>query len=144
MRVLFDVNILLDVLLNRSPWVTDSSSVWALNDQKRIEGYVAASTFTDIFYIARRIKDIPTAFQSIRICIDAFDICSVEQSTIALASNLPDNDFEDNVLIACAALSHMDAIVTRNTADFRNASTAVYTPTALLDLFQGEQDAKES
>lgn len=33
MRVLFDTNVLLDVLLNRDPWITESSAVWQANDE---------------------------------------------------------------------------------------------------------------
>lgn len=144
MRVLFDANVLLDVLLNRQPWSLDSSAVWTLSDEKQIDGYIAASTFTDIYYIARRIKDIPSAFQAIQICLTAFDICTVDKSTIMQAHALPGNDFEDNVLTACATLSSMDAIVTRNPNDFQNASMPVYTPTSLLELFQENEDVEEA
>lgn len=144
MRVLFDANVLLDVLLNRQPWVVDSSAVWTLNDKKTIEGFIAASTFTDIFYIARRIKDIPSALQAIQVCIAGFEICTVDKSTIIQANALPGTDFEDNVLIACASLAQMDAIVTRNPADFQSASMPIYTPTSLLQLQQSADDAEEA
>jgi predicted nucleic acid-binding protein len=28
MKILIDTNIILDVLLNRAPWVTDSQAIW--------------------------------------------------------------------------------------------------------------------
>lgn len=135
MRVLFDANILLDVLLNRQPWVAESSELWKLNDDDTIHGYIAASTFTDIYYIARRIQDIPTALQAIQICLTAFDVCAVDKLTIVNAYAQPGSDFEDNVLIACAAQSGMDAFVTRNPSDFQHATTSIYTPSDLLSLF---------
>lgn len=85
MRVLFDTNILLDVLLNRQPFVIDSSAVWALNDEGKIDGFIAASTFTDIYYIARRLKDAAVALEAIQICFTAFDICSIDRATIIQA-----------------------------------------------------------
>jgi len=135
MHVLFDTNILLDVLLNRQPWAVESSELWRLNDANTIDGYIAASTFTDIYYIARRIKDAPTALQAVQICLAAFDVCPVDKLTITDAYSLSGSDFEDNVLIACATLSNMDAIVTRNPSDFQHASTSIYTPADLLLLF---------
>ena len=57
MRVLLDTNILLDVLLDRAPFVTDSSAIWAACDGGRLVGVLPASTLTDIFYIARRVTD---------------------------------------------------------------------------------------
>lgn len=35
MRILFDTSIVLDVLLNRQPWVQDSSALWQTNDEDR-------------------------------------------------------------------------------------------------------------
>jgi predicted nucleic acid-binding protein len=49
MRVLLDTNVVLDVLLNRQPWVNDAAAVWQANDDGRVIVYLAASTFTDIF-----------------------------------------------------------------------------------------------
>lgn len=144
MRVLFDASILLDVLLNRQPWAVESSELWTLNDENAIDGYIAASTFTDIFYIARRIKDIPTALQAIQICLSAFDVCTIDKLTIVEAYSQSGSDFEDNVLIACATQSNMDAIVTRNPSDFQHASTSVYAPADLLALFpQDESDESD-
>ena len=52
MHVLLDTNVVLDVLLKRAPWVTESMAVWQANDEGRIVGNVLASAITDIFYIA--------------------------------------------------------------------------------------------
>jgi hypothetical protein len=49
MNVLIDTNILLDVLLKRSPWSTESSAIWQACDNGRIVGDLPASTLTDIF-----------------------------------------------------------------------------------------------
>jgi predicted nucleic acid-binding protein len=57
MRVLLDTNVVLDVLLNRDPWVQDSAAVWQASDQGRIVGHVVASTITTVFYVARRLAD---------------------------------------------------------------------------------------
>lgn len=55
MRILIDTNVLLDVLLSRDPWVTDAARLWAIIETGKVAGYVCASTFTDIFYVARRL-----------------------------------------------------------------------------------------
>lgn len=132
MRVLLDTNIVLDVLLNRAPWVTDSSAIWTAYDQRRITGYVPASAMTDIFYIARRMVDVPTARVAVGLCLSTFEICPVDRQTLEQATTLPGSGFEDNVQIACALLASVDAIVTRNPADFAAATVPVLTPPALL------------
>jgi predicted nucleic acid-binding protein len=132
MRILLDTNILLDVLLDRAPFVTDSSAIWAACDAGRIVGYIPASTLTDIFYIARRAADVPTARIAVGLCLAAFEIAPVARQTLEQAAMLPGNDFEDNVQITCAMIARLDAIVTRNPGDFAHASIPVLTPPVLV------------
>jgi predicted nucleic acid-binding protein len=132
MRVLLDTNILLDVLLDRAPWVTESSAVWEACDDGRLTGYIPASTLTDIFYIARRAVDAPTARLAVGLCLSAFEISSVDRQTLEQATALPGSDFEDNVQIACALIAGLDAIVTRNPGDFAAATIPVLTPADVL------------
>ena len=132
MRVLLDTNVILDVLLNRAPWVTEAKAVWQAHEDGRITGYMTATTMTDIFYLARRLIDRATARTAVRTCLDTFEICEVNRSVLEQAQTLAGNDFEDNVQIACANIAGLDAIVTRNTADFRAATRPVFTPAELL------------
>jgi predicted nucleic acid-binding protein len=132
MRVLLDTNILLDVLLKRDPWVELSSAVWQASDEGRIVGYVTACTIPDIFYIARRLTTLETARGAIQICLEAFDVCPVGLQILKQAARLPGTDFEDNIQIACADFLGLDALVTRNKADFEVALLPVMTPKELL------------
>ncbi|MGB0388565.1 MAG: PIN domain-containing protein [Ardenticatenaceae bacterium] len=132
MRVLLDTNVILDVLLNRTPSVTEAKAVWQAHEDGRITGYMTATTMTDIFYIAHRLTDRATARTAVRTCLDTFEICEVNRSVLEQAETLPGNDFEDNVQITCANIAGLDAIVTRYTADFRSATKPVFTPAQLL------------
>ena len=49
MKVMFDTNIILDLLLNRQPFCEMSARVIDLSATKVIEGYVSASAITDIY-----------------------------------------------------------------------------------------------
>lgn len=128
MHLLLDTNVVLDVLLNRTPWVTDSLAVWDACDKGQATGFITATTLTNIFYIARRQTDVHRAHQAVRICLDAFTICTVDQSVLEHAYLLSGKDFEDDLQIACAVLSNVDAIITRNTADFDHATIPVLSP----------------
>ena len=132
MRVLFDTNVLLDVLLNRDPWVTESSAVWQANDEGQIVGHITACAITDIFYIARRLTTLETARAAVRICLEAFEVCTVDLQALEQAETLPGSDFEDNLQIACATLAGLDAILTRDKKDFKAAAMPVLTPAELL------------
>lgn len=132
MRVLLDTNIILDVLLDRAPFVTDSSAVWAACDTGRVVGCLPASALTDIFYISRRMTTITTARAAVGLCLAAFDMLPVDRQVLEQATALPGNDFEDNLQIACATHAGLDAIITRNGTDFGHAPIPVLTPTELL------------
>ena len=118
MRVLFDTNILLDVLLNRDPWVNQASAIWRASDEGEITGYIVACAVADIFYIARRLVTLETARAAVRICLDAFEVCPIDQQVLEQAETLSGSDFEDNVQIACADIAGLDAIVTRDKKAF--------------------------
>jgi predicted nucleic acid-binding protein len=97
MRVLVDTNVVLDVLLKREPWVTEAAAVWRLCSEAAITGYVSASSFTDIYYVARRHTDRERARTALRLCLDTFAVCPIDQSTLERAYSLPGDDFEDNL-----------------------------------------------
>jgi predicted nucleic acid-binding protein len=132
MRILLDINIVLDVLFERQPWFEDSRAVWQAHDDGLIAGHLAASSMTDLFYIGRRLVGSDTAWAAIDACLATFQFCPVDDQTLRSARELPARDFEDNVLIACASHAGLDAIVTRDARDFRDAPIPVLTPAQLL------------
>jgi predicted nucleic acid-binding protein len=54
MRVLVDTNIVLDALLEREPFVSEARALLEATRSQQIQGYVTATTLTNIFYIVRR------------------------------------------------------------------------------------------
>ena len=54
MRVLIDTNIVLDFLQERGPFVENAARLFERIDAGEIEGFIAATTITNIYYIVRR------------------------------------------------------------------------------------------
>jgi predicted nucleic acid-binding protein len=132
MQALFDTNVVLDALLKRMPWAVDAAACWKASDEGRIMGCLTASTLTDIFYIPRKLRGIDIARDAVRICLDAFAICTVDRQALEQAIDLPADDFEDNLQIVCATLAGLDAIITRDKDGFQGSTLTVLTPTELL------------
>ncbi len=44
MKVLLDINVVLDVLLNRLPWVSEAAAVWDAHGAGQVVAHVAAFT----------------------------------------------------------------------------------------------------
>jgi len=127
-HILLDTNVVLDVLLQREPWLADAQALWQAVDEERLTAFLPASVLTDIFYVARRLTDSVRARQAVQVCLDAFEIAVVDRSVLERAQVLAGADFEDNVQIACAELNQLDAIVTRDPADFAGSPIAVWSP----------------
>ena len=141
MRVLFDTNVILDVLLDRAPWADTATALWRANDEGRLQGCIVASAMTDIFYIARRLKSVDMALEAVRLCLAAFDICPVDVDVLERALEMPGQDFEDNVVIACAKRWGLDAIITRNAGDFVHSPIPVWSPREALSQLQNASSA---
>lgn len=54
MKIMCDTNVIIDVLLEREPFVEASYMVLSLCEEHRIEGFVSASSVTDIYYLVRK------------------------------------------------------------------------------------------
>jgi predicted nucleic acid-binding protein len=131
-RVLLDTNIVLDVLLERQPFVEDAKKLWEAVDESQLTAYLAASIITDVFYIVRKQVGLEKAHKAVEICLNTFELCAVDGRAIRLAATLPGSDFEDNVSIACALASSLDGIVTRDKASFQTTAIAIMGPAELL------------
>lgn len=132
MRVLLDTNVVLDVLLQRSPWLNDADTIWQSAQVGRIEACITASALTDMFYITRRLKDEGTARQVVRRCLDVLTILPVTKALLEAAYLLPTSDFEDALQEACAGANGLDAIITRDAVGFGNSAIAVMAPAQLV------------
>lgn len=65
MKVLIDTNVVLDVILDREPFVESAAALFGLVEVGRLQGYVSATTITNIFYIVRKLKGRQVALEAI-------------------------------------------------------------------------------
>jgi predicted nucleic acid-binding protein len=131
-NVLLDINVVVDVLLERQPWAVDSKRVWDACDAGALRGYVAGFTLPTIFYIARKSAGLDRARAGVRVCLEAFEISPVTRECLEFAERLPGTDFEDNLQVACAVLSGVAAVVSRDASGLANAHVPVLSPGDLL------------
>lgn len=128
MRILIDTNVVLDVFLDREPFVENAALIWKAHEEKRLTGYVSAITPINVFYIARKLQGRTMALRAVRTLLAAFSVVAVNQSVLESSLALDFQDFEDAVQHASAAAHGLDAIVTRNAEDFIKAQLRVFSP----------------
>ena len=132
MKLLIDANILLDVLLNRVPYVRTSSVIWKLCEAEKAKGYVSALTFANLVYIMRKELDPKKIEETLRALSLIFEFTDFNASDLSCAAELKWDDFEDAVQSVTAERVHADYIVTRNVRDFAESKVAACTPSELI------------
>ena len=137
MTVLFDTNVILDVLLKREHFMWKSSNVLLLSEKEIIDGYVTASSITDVFYITNKTyKDKQKSMGLLKELLKTIRIAAVSGEEIYRAIELDWNDFEDAVQYTAGEQLHADYIITRDTGGYINSSITVITPSDFLDLIE--------
>jgi predicted nucleic acid-binding protein len=132
MRVLFDTDLVLDLVLDREPFVDAAAAVFTLHENGRISGYISGITMVNVFYLTRKSKGISGARKAVEELLSTLSICPLDQLVLENAHRLTFTDYEDAVQHACATASGLDAIVTRNLADYKNATLPVFSPADFL------------
>lgn len=143
MKVLFDTNVVLDLLLDREPWSAQAAELIARVERGQIEGSLGATTITTIHYLAAKVMGQAVARQEIRSLLALFMIAPVNRPVLDSALDLDITDFEDAVLYEAARHLGAEIIVTRNPRDFRKATgLTILSPqelTKILDQTQKKQ-----
>lgn len=133
-RVLFDLNVVLDVLFERSPHAAEAAALWKASKDGRLYGLLPAHGFATIDYLVRHEKGAAFARQAIGDLLNVFHVATVDEPVIRRAAGLGWTDFEDAVVAAAAEAASCEALVTRNPGHFSKSPVTVLVPKAALAL----------
>lgn len=138
MKILFDTNVILDLLLDRKPFVEHAQSLFEKVEAGKIDGYLCATTITTLDYLLTKALSAKEATHIIKKLMKLFEIAPVNRLILEDALDSSFADFEDGVLHAAAIHCGAQAIITRNEKDFPKAKLAIYTPEELLNALSLE------
>lgn len=133
MKVLIDTNIILDIALNRQPFVEQAVLLWRLAEQKEITACLSNTSITDIFYIINKYAGQEKARSFIADILDIFKLADIDEQGFREALNSDMKDFEDAVQYVIGMHNGCEVLVTRNKADYRGRPNALE-PAELLEL----------
>jgi len=137
MKVLFDTNIVIDILKRREPYYENSNKVFMLLVNEKVEGIIGTSAITDIYYLVRKqYADTKTAVDIIFNVLEIIKPVDTLISDIFFAAELGFNDFEDAVITAIAMREKTDYIITRDTKDFSKSPVPAITPETFLAMME--------
>lgn len=131
-RVLFDTNVVLDLLLDREPHSIAAARLVSAVEHGRLGGFLCATAVTTIDYLVSRELGRSGARRAIETLLRIFEVAGVTRAVLESALDLDFDDYEDAVAHEAARSVEADGIVTRNVRDFAGASLAVYSPEELV------------
>ncbi len=137
MKVLFDTNVVLDVLLDRAPMAASSRAAltWGFDHPHR--GCLAWHSVATLAYFLRKHGSEDNVRPLLAELAARLDIVGGTDRELLRAINLPMADLEDAMIAALAESADATHIVTRTTADFRRSPVKPVTPEAFVRLVAG-------
>ncbi|MCM1329204.1 MAG: PIN domain-containing protein [Ruminococcus sp.] len=138
MKAVIDNNVIIDALKPNPQFETEAQQVLRLASAKKLDGFVSANSFTDIFYVLRKEHGADKAKVMVQKLLLILDVIGIEKADCINALSLSMNDFEDALIAVCAEKAGADYIVSRD-KKFIGAETSVkaVAPSVLLEKING-------
>ena len=133
--IFIDTDVIIDFLIDREPHSREAAIIFTLIEQRKLKGYVSSLTFSNLYYVLRKIESHNKVIAKLDSISRLLTILKVDQQTIkyAIASGFP--DFEDSIQYNCALdYKKIDVLITRNIKDYKGSEIPVMTPADYLKM----------
>jgi len=133
-KIVFDTNVILDVLLLRQPFEQASTLLLVEVERETIQGYLCPTTVTTLYYLVKKSKGAKESRRLIRNLLLLFQITPMDKRVLESSLNNDFADYKDGVLYESALRAGLDGIATRNSKDFKTSTLPVFEPEELLQI----------
>ncbi len=131
-RVVFDTNVILDLLLAREPFDQEAAALASLVAEGVLTAYVSATSVTTVHYLATKHLGARAADGAVEDLLALFAVAPITEGVLRAAIERRFDDFEDAVIDAAAEHVDADAIITRDASGFRASRRTVLSPSEAL------------
>ena len=136
MKLVFDTNVILDVLARREPFFDASLKALDSIGRKGVSAAITANIITDVFFLYQKHQpDRNKCKEAIRTLMNALEVLDTTRALCSSALDSSMSDFEDAVVAESAKLWSADFIVTRDAHGFDLSPVKAITPDELLRRF---------
>jgi len=131
-RLLLDINVLLDATLGREPWASEGVALLGAIESGHGDGHVASHTLPTVYYVVERTRGRSAAASAVSDLLRIVDVVPLARPDVqhALALGMP--DFEDALQAVSALKVEADAIVTRDASGYAGFPVPTLLPGAAL------------
>jgi predicted nucleic acid-binding protein len=132
-KILLDTDVILDFLLDRKPFSDDTLQVLLKCENKELQAFVTPVIVANTYYLLRQKASHVYVIEQLKRLLTIISVLSMDQRQVLSALDSKFTDFED-ALQYFSALQHtkIEAILTRNTKDFKLSELPVFTPKEFL------------
>ena len=142
-RVLFDTDVLLDFLFDRKPFSDNTLKLLLACQDKKLIGFLTPVIFSNMYYILRQQASHTYVIEKLGVLLSVLRVLPMNEQTVQRALNSSFKDMEDAMQYFSALKNaNIDAILTRNTKDYKKSAIPVFLPSEWLAVLA--QDANES
>jgi DNA-directed RNA polymerase specialized sigma24 family protein/predicted nucleic acid-binding protein len=143
MRVLIDADLLLEIFLNRTGWVSNAEELWELAQSQEIEGYITDLGLERLYFFCNKLADSDVANDIVLTVEAVLQVYSVDYDILQESRSFNLVDFESAVEVTCANLLKCDAIVTQSPQNFAKYDSLVWSIEALLEILRVQVEARQ-
>ena len=130
MRLLLDINIILDIVFQRPGEPASSALITSCSQQN--QAWIAWHSVATLAYLIERQQNATTARSVIADLLTWAQVATTGHADAMQALKFPMADFEDALQAAAAQACGADYIITRNGRDFAKAPVAALSPEEFL------------
>jgi predicted nucleic acid-binding protein len=129
-NLLADINVCLDLLMDRKPFVEHSGQLFELAENGDIQLCISGLSFDSLFYVMRPAIGAKKSIAKLRLLRKHVKVAEVNTRVVDRALQSGWTDLEDALQYFCAVQNGCNYLVTRNKNDFKpgNESIMVVTP----------------
>jgi predicted nucleic acid-binding protein len=132
MKVMLDLNVVLDVAQRRELFYAASSTVLSRAVEGPDVACLASHSLTTLHYIIAKYSGTAPAERLVDWVLAHLEIVPQDRAQFVRARSLRFDDFEDAVVASAAEAAGCKLIVTRNVADFTSSPVPAVTPEEFL------------
>lgn len=133
--IFIDTDVIIDFLIDREPHSREAAIIFTLIEQKKLKGFVSSLTFSNLYYVLRKIESHNKVIAKLDSISRLLTILKVDQQTIKYAISSGFTDFEDSIQYYCAHdFRKIDVIITKNIKDYKGSDIPVMTPAEYLKM----------
>jgi predicted nucleic acid-binding protein len=133
-KIFIDTDIILDVVLEREPFFSDSQKLLSLVEGNYFQGFTSSLVIANCYYIISSNRDDRTALKTVSKLRSILEVLPLTDKEIGEALNSSIKDFEDGIQYFIAINNKISNLITRNISDYKALDINILSPKDFLNL----------